>query len=255
MNNLFRSYTFFLFLLANCATVTLCAQKDYETVNGANEYVYYIKGELILDYNSSVYFSEFDTRTSCKYHIVAPLFLSFNRNDLKYFRTEPEKMYEYANEFLGTTNYFYNNRGEDEKFAGMMKAEEWMQSKQADNSTEITANGNIDQAVDIKFKMYNAEDMIKAGGHNFLYRLYISATSCPTCEQNNVTGSTRSGEFSFTEGTRLDINLVWGVTFGTDLVNYTLKKNMESVGGKEKDEFFDTASICLLCAALIRNQC
>jgi hypothetical protein len=237
MNKLIRFYPAIMVFLLIILTETTYAQKDYEAVNGVNDYIYYIKGELILDYSSSVYYSEFDTRTSCKYHVVAPLFLSYNRNDLKYFRAEPEKMYEYADAFLGTTNYFSDNRGENEIFAGMMKADEWIQSTQGDITSEVNAKGNIDQSVNIQFKMYNAEDVLKSGGRNFVYRIYINAVSCPTCEQKNVSGSTRTGEYSFTEGVSLDVNFVWGVTFGTDLAKHILENNMESIGGIEKDKF------------------
>jgi len=216
---------------------TTNAQDDYVPENSMNEYVYYIRGELTLDYSSMVYFSEFDSKNEYKCHVIAPLFLSYNRNDLKYFRAEPGKMAEYSDAFLGTTNYFSNNRDENEIFAGMMYAQEWFKSTTAGMVSEKKAKGEIDQTVDIRFIMSNIDDEMKSGGDHFTYRLFINAVSCPTCVQNNVTGSTVSEGFSNTQGITLDINFVWGVTYGTDLTNALIENNFIGVDNDKKDTF------------------
>ena len=138
-------YLIFVFIASSYFTE---AQNNYEPIHGVTGYDYNIKGELELTFTSST-----DDKKGNKYEgtyrIKSPVLLSFNLNDLKFFKANPKEFIGYVENQFDAYSGYSGGGLMDIPQGGYQEEENWMwvdeHAKWWENGelTEVKAHGEI----------------------------------------------------------------------------------------------------------------
>lgn len=171
-----------LFLLALCPFAQ--AQDSFEPIHGVTGYDYNIKGELELTFTHSIDFKN-GTKSEETYRIKSPVLLSFNLNDLKFFKAQPKEFIGYVENQYDAYSGYSGSGLVDIPEGGYREEENWMQveehAKWWENGglTEINAHGEIFPVLKVCFSIPDYPGKYKAGLDQLQFRVAISGTSDP----------------------------------------------------------------------------
>lgn len=169
----------FLFL---AATRFAEAQSHYEPIHGPTGSDYHIKGELELTFTSST-----DDKNGNKYEgayrIKSPVLLSFNLNDLKFFKASPKEFIGYVENQYDAFSGFSSGSLMDIPQGGYQEDENWMwveeHAKWWENGelTEVKAHGEIYPVLQGYFSIPDYPDKYKTGLDQLQFRITITGAS------------------------------------------------------------------------------
>lgn len=171
-----------LFLLALCPFTQ--AQDNFEPLHGVTGYDYNIKGELELTFTHSIDFKN-GTKSEETYRIKSPVLLSFNLNDLKFFKAKPKEFTGYVENQYDAYSGYSGGGLVDILDGGYREEENWMQveehAKWWENGelTKINAHGEIYPVLKVCFSIPDYSVKYKAGLDQLQFRVTISGTSDP----------------------------------------------------------------------------
>ncbi|MDP4186857.1 MAG: hypothetical protein Q8907_03635 [Bacteroidota bacterium] len=171
-----------LFLLALCPFAQ--AQDSFEPLHGLTGYDYNIKGELELSFTHSIDFKN-GTKSEETYRIKSPVLLSFNLNDLKFFKAQPKEFTGYAENQYDAYSGYSGGGLVDIPDGGFREEENWMQvekhAKWWENGglTEINAHGEIYPVLKVYFSIPDFPEKYTKGLDQLQFRVTIAGSSDP----------------------------------------------------------------------------
>lgn len=176
--------TFPLALLSIFFLSVLCAeaQNNYEPLHGVGD-DYNIKGELELKFTNSIDYKNGNKQEGI-YHIKTPVLLSFNLNDLKYFKAQPKEFIGYVeNPVIASCGYPCGGGLMDIPQGGIRAEENWMQadvhfvSMEDGISAEINSTGEIYPFIEVFFSIPDFSKDIESGLNELQFRLLVKGIS------------------------------------------------------------------------------
>lgn len=174
-------YLIFVFIASSYFTE---AQNNYEPIHGVTGYDYNIKGELELTFTSSA-----DDKKGNKYEgtyrIKSPVLLSFNLNDLKFFKANPKEFIGYVENQFDAYSGYSGGGLMDIPQGGYQEEENWMwvdeHAKWWENGelTEVKAHGEIYPVLQGYLSIPDYPDKYKTELDQLQFRLTIAGVSDP----------------------------------------------------------------------------
>jgi len=174
-----------LILLTILFINTFCclnAQTDYEPIHGLSASDYNMKGELELVFTHFVDYKN-GNKTEEKYQIKSPVMLSFNLNDLRFFKAQPKEFIGYVENQYDAFSGFSDGCLLDIPAGGYQEDGNWMQVKEhlkywTDGEfTEIKARGEIYPVLKINFSIPGYGEKLKDGFDKLNFRITVSGIS------------------------------------------------------------------------------
>ncbi len=160
------------------------AQGNYESLHGISGYDYNIKGELELTFASST-----DDKKGNKYEgtyrIKSPVLLSFNLNDLKFFKANPKEFIGYVENQFDACSGYSEGGLMDIPQGGFQEEENWMRvdehAKWWENGelTEVKAHGEIYPVLKGYFSIPDYPEKWRTGLDQLRFRITITGASDP----------------------------------------------------------------------------
>lgn len=218
------------------------SQDKYEPIHGASGYDYTIGGELELTFSNSIDFKN-GNKIQGDYKIKSPIVLTFNRNDLKFFKAQPKEFAGYIENQYDARSGFpgglfeipQGSYGEEENW---MQVETHFESKENDLVSTINAKGKICPFLKVNFSVPDFPEKLKSGMGGLQFRLMISGIADSKYNpQKDVTGKAVYGTFELTDGFDIPVSVTCGTFYGSDLVNALIKNNLAESSGSRKKEF------------------
>lgn len=225
-----------LFLIVHCTT-TLFSQHAYERLHGISEADYSLKTELVLDYNYMVKSNnETVNYQSGSLSFKSYGFLNFNKNDLLFFKAEPEEFIE-TPLLIDIDCCFSDSKGQNEEVAGFTNITELVVIKEDDVKSEINLKGSQLSTVEIAFSLCDALQNIKSGNKDYQFRLTFRHDVCNSCDQKDVMGYTQYQDMTITDDLRLDGRIINSIRFNEYLNQVFMENNMAGKDDKLKRAF------------------
>jgi hypothetical protein len=173
---------FFIVLLVISSQITI-AQSNYEPLHGVTGYDYNINGELELTFTHSIDFKN-GNKQEATYRIKSPVVLSFNLNDLKFFKANPKEFIGYVeNPVIASCGYPCGGGLIDIPQGGYREEESWMWVDEHvkwwedGELTEIKARGEIYPVLQGYFSIPDYPEKYKAGLDQLQFRVIIAGAS------------------------------------------------------------------------------
>ncbi len=164
-------------------TLSAKAQNKYEPNHGITGYDYNIKGELELTFTNSIDLKNGNSQEGT-YHLKTPVLLSFNLNDLKFFKANPKEFIGYVeNPVIATCGYPCGGGLIDIPQGGSRTEDNWMNAdvhfKSLEDGivTEVNATGEIYPFMELFFSIPDFSEEIKVGMNQLQFRLFIKGFS------------------------------------------------------------------------------
>lgn len=209
------------------------AQGYYEPVHGVTGYDYDIKGELELKFTNSIDLKNGNQQKGT-YNIKSPVLLSFNLNDLKFFKANPKEFIGYVeNPVIASCGGPCSGGLIDISQGDFREKENWMQADvhfialEDGISSEVNAAGEIYPFMEVSFSIPDFSKEIKVGLNQLQFRLFVKGISDSQYHPvRNVT-------------TQLPISITCGTFFGSDMVDALMKRNLLEADAAKKKEFED----------------
>ncbi|MDP4186165.1 MAG: hypothetical protein Q8862_13535 [Bacteroidota bacterium] len=237
-----RIRTAYLLVIILLTQLPVLAQSTYEPLHGVTGYDYKIKGELELIFSNSIDFKN-GNRVEGTYRIKSPVVLSFNLNDLKFFKAKPNEFIGYVENQYDAYSGFVGGLFELPQ-GGYQENENWMQvetqfkSSENDVVSKVNAKGEIYPVLQVYFSVPGYTEKLKSGLTGLQFRLMIKGVADSKYHpQRNVTGSASFGPMSLTEGFDLPVSVGCGTFYGSDLANALMKNNLLEADAAKKKEF------------------
>ena len=178
-----KSIFCWLLVLSFLETINIAeAQGNYESLHGVSGYDYNIKGELELTFASST-----DDKKGNKYEgtyrMKSPVLLSFNLNDLKFFKANPKEFIGYVENQLDAYSGYSEGGLMDIPQGGFQEEENWMRVdehvKWWENGelTEVKAHGEIYPVLKGYFSIPDYPEKYKTGLDQLQFRIAIAGAS------------------------------------------------------------------------------
>lgn len=268
-------YCFLIFVFIASSHFTE-AQSNYEPLHGVTGHDYNIKGELELTFTHAIDFKN-GTKSEGTYRIKSPVLLSFNLNDLKFFKAQPKEFIGYVeNQYDAYSGYSHGGLM-DIPQGGYQEEENWMwvdeHVKWWENGelTEVKAHGEIYPVLRGYFSIPDFPGKYKTGLDQLQFRVTISGTSDSQFHQTrNVvlddngknSNGTKTGLIDEetlkkleladpvaaaemkkaagllqTSAPDLSVNVSCGSFYGQDLVNALMANNLLEADKAEKEAF------------------
>lgn len=174
----------FIFFFCLRIAPAIHAQNNFEPLHGVTGYDYNIRGELELTFTSST-----DDKNGNKYEgtyrIKSPVLLSFNLNDLKFFKVNPKEFIGYVENQYDAYSGFTGGGLIDIPQGGYQKEENWMlvdeHAKWWENGelTEIKMHGELYPVLKVNFSIPDYPEKYKTGLDQLQFRVTISGASDP----------------------------------------------------------------------------
>lgn len=158
------------------------AQDNYEPLHGVTGLDFNIKGELEFTFTHSIDLKN-GTKSEGTYRIKSPVQLSFNLNDLKFFKAQPKEFIGYVENQYDAYSGFSSGSLIDIPQGGYQEEENWMQVEEHvkwwENGelTEINARGEIYSVLQVAFSIPDYPERYKAGLDQLQFRVTISGIS------------------------------------------------------------------------------
>ncbi len=188
-----KSYSFITLVpLLLITTLSSYCQQTYEPLHSVTGYDYFVPGELELEYQGKTVFKELNTAQDRSYHIVSPVILHFNLNDLIYFKAQPEDFTGYVENHYDAQNGFsgglidilYNGTEDGENW---MMVDEHIKTREGEEVREIKVKGEAYPVIQIHFSIPDYPEAYKSGLEKLLFRIAFSAPSDLSMEyQRNI---------------------------------------------------------------------
>jgi len=160
------------------------AQSNYEPLHGVTGYDYSIKGELEFTFTSSTN-DKNGNKHEGTYHIKSPVLLSFNVNDLKFFKADPKEFIGYVENQYDAYSGYSAGGLIDIPQGGYREEENWMwvdeHLKWWENGelTEVKAHGEIYPVLAGYFSIPDYPAKYKTGLDQLQFRIAIDGSSDP----------------------------------------------------------------------------
>jgi hypothetical protein len=158
------------------------AQDNYEPIHGVTGHDFNIKGELELTFTHSIDLKN-GTKSEATYRIKSPVQVSFNLNDLKFFKANPGEFVGYVENQYDAYSGYSSGGLIDIPQGGYQEEENWMwvdeHVKCWENGelTEINAQGEIYPVLKVAFSIPDYPERYKAGLDQLRFRVTISGIS------------------------------------------------------------------------------
>jgi len=184
------------------------AQRNYEPVHGPTGYDYHIKGELELRFTHSIDFKN-GNKQEGTYVIKSPVELSFNMNDLKYFKAQPEEFVGYVENQYDAYSGFPGGlmdipEGGYREEESWMKVDEHLKWWEDGKMTELKAHGEIYPVVKVCFSIPDYPEKYKSGLDHLQFRVTVAGISDHFDPQRNVVVEYKSDINKLKEGSLID---------------------------------------------------
>lgn len=176
-------YYFLIFVFIASSHFTE-AQNNYQPLHGVTGHDYNIKGELELIFTNST-----DDKKGNKYEgtyrIKSPVLLSFNLNDLKFFKAQPKEFIGYVENQYDAHSGYSSGGLMDIPQGGYQEEENWMWVDEhakwweSGELTEVKAHGEIFPVLKGSFSIPDYPDKYNKGLDQLLFRLTIAGVSDP----------------------------------------------------------------------------
>lgn len=183
----------FSFLVLLLIALTTKAQNKYEPLHGLTGYDYNMKGELELTFTHSIDLKN-GTKSEATYRIKSPVQVSFNLNDLKFFKANPEEFVGYVENQYDAYSGYSSGGLIDISQGGYQAEENWMwvdeHVKWWENGelTAINAQGEIYPVLKVAFSIPDYPEKYKAGLDQLQFRVTISGISDSQFHQTRNVG-------------------------------------------------------------------
>jgi hypothetical protein len=200
------------------------AQDDFQPLHSLSEYNYIIVGELELEFSHVVDFKSSGLKVEGTYMIQTPIMLSFNLNDLKFFKARPLGFLgdTYDEVLVASTLYPLEFLEE----AGTMKVDGHYHAWENGEHYEVKASAELIHFLEIEFNHASFTEKIKAGNKDLQFRLSIRGRADESLPQQNITGYAKGGDLLLTEGFKLPLMVGCGTFYGLDYLNAIIEKNL-----------------------------
>lgn len=191
-----------LILVAGIGYFQAHAQQNYEPILSLTSYERVIGGEIELNVKT---LSEESNETL---YIKAPVFLSYNLNDLRFFSAAPLKfidMFKETPPYLALTlmGYYSDNRSNRVE-AGLMYAESHSTSIVEGRKAEMDVAGYCENNLEIAFNIPTFEKQVRSGKNDLKYQMTITCKSTKNT-QKDVRGKVKIGDIQLTNDVSLDV--------------------------------------------------
>jgi hypothetical protein len=212
------------FLLTILFSQQAYAQEDFQPLHSLSEYNYIIVGELELEFSHVVNFKPSGLKTEGTYMIQTPIMLSFNLNDLKFFKAQPLAFLgnTYDEVLVASTLYPF----EILEAAGNMKVDGHYHAWENGDHYEVKASAELIHFLEIDFNHASFAEKIKAGNKDLQFRLSIRGRADESLPQQNIKGYAKGGDLLLTEGFKLPVMIGCGTFYGIDYTNAIVEKNL-----------------------------
>jgi hypothetical protein len=237
MTNRFLSvFCFLIFSLASQA------QNKFEPVHGLTGFDYQIKGELMLHFTNAIDYKN-GSKQEAVYTIKSPVILTFNLNDLKFFKARPDQFKGYVENRYDAFSGFPGGLLEIPE-GGQREEENWMEvsvqftSHEQDVVSSVNAHGEIYPVLQAAFSAPDFPEKLHTGLTGMQFRMMISGIADAQYHpQRNVAGKAALGPIVLTEGFDLPVSVGCGTFYGLDLNNALASNNQENANETEAIAF------------------
>jgi len=233
-----------LFINAFC---WLNAQTDYEPIHGLSASNYNIKGELELVFTHFVDYKD-GNKTEEKYQIKSPVILSFNFNDLRFFKAQPKEFIGYVENQYDAFSGFSNGCLFDIPAGGYQEGANWMQVNEhlkywADGEfTEIKASGEIYPILKINFSIPGYGEKLKDGFDRLKFRITVSGISSHFDPVQNVVVELNNKTMNNSETDLIDKETMKNIELADPAAAAELKKATDMLQPASSDILFVNVS-------------
>lgn len=157
-------------------------QNSYEPLHGVTGYDYTIRGELELSFTTCVNDKK-GIKYEWTYQIKSPVLLSFNLNDLKFFKADPKEFIGYVeNQYDAFSGYsggglIHIPQGGYREEENWMKVNEHLKWWENGELTEIKAQGELYPVLAVYFSIPDYSTKYNANFDQLQFRITIAGCS------------------------------------------------------------------------------
>jgi len=229
----------FPFLTISCTNAL--AQSNDDVIIGATEEEYAIRAEVQLEFTETLFCQSTKDSIDVKTEFYSPLFIQFNKADLNNFLKNPAAFTDNADPFLSTTYVWSDQQNNIEIVPGYMKVHEKSSGKNMSESWKRDITGEIGTALYVDFSILNiAESLNKS--EKAAFTLLFKLSSCPACEEKNVTGSAtlkeNNGEtMTITEHLQMNPSFSHEDVFSPASIQAVMDVGLVETTGEKKEQF------------------
>lgn len=237
-----RTFGLFLMLFVLLsAYLPSIAQEDNEIFIGATSEEYSIRADVELEFVETIFCVPTKDTLYRKLNFLSPLFIQFNKADMKNFLKKPEVFLHHVDPLISTTYVYSDHLGNNEIVPGYMKAHD---VSFADNQTESwtrDVSGERGTALYIGFAILNYKESLRKT-EKPLFTLLFKLDPCMSCVEKNVSGkavfkSINNPTITVTEGLSLDAEFSHDDLFNPALAIAVTDAGLTETIGEERDAF------------------